>query len=372
MTADQGLLEAVLDAGGYALRSAQVVQVEPDVGGRTVVGWQVGWTDRAGVQGSDLLYVQPADAEPVEPPGMVVIDPADGQAYRVWRYPDDPDLPALPAAVTPEGVQVLLGRLGAAATVTGLELVSYRPGRRAVLRVATGDDGAYLKLVRPDRVAAIVDRHHRLAAAGLPVPGVRAWSPQGLLVLAALPGVPATGLGASADVLADRITDLSDRLATVEADWPARRTPPRAVDWYAAQVAALAPALAATVRALVEVVRTPEVRTPGVVHGDLHLGQLLVDPHDPRRVTGLLDVDTVGPGHRLDDLSGVLAPLLVDPVPGGEALTAALFDRVPAPQHDDLRRRVGAQLLAYALAPAAEGDLDEAARRLTLAEESVG
>jgi hypothetical protein len=41
-------------------------------------------------------------------------------------------------------------------------------------------------------------------------------------------------------------------------------------------------------------------------HGDFHEGQLLVAGG---AVSGLLDVDTIGPGHRVDDLACLLAHL---------------------------------------------------------------
>src|SRR5699024_9514 len=84
---------------------------------------------------------------------------------RAWRYPQDP---ALPIAI---------------------DVVSYRPGRRAVLRASQGDRAVYLKVMQPHRSGEIVDRHHRLLAAGVPVPEVVAHH-NGLVVLAELPGRP--------------------------------------------------------------------------------------------------------------------------------------------------------------------------------------
>ena len=54
-------------------------------------------------------------------------------------------------------------------------------------------------------------------------------------------------------------------------------------------------------------------------HGDFHEGQLTVDrpaPGAPWRVAGLLDVDTVGPGHRVDDLACLVAHAVAMGPPG--------------------------------------------------------
>ncbi|MCJ0702551.1 aminoglycoside phosphotransferase family protein, partial [Frigoribacterium faeni] len=48
-----------------------------------------------------------------------------------------------------------------------------------------------------------------------------------------------------------------------------------------------------------------------VIHGDLHLEQLFVDPAEPWRVTGVLDIDTAGVGHPARDAAALVAHLVV-------------------------------------------------------------
>jgi Ser/Thr protein kinase RdoA (MazF antagonist) len=50
----------------------------------------------------------------------------------------------------------------------------------------------------------------------------------------------------------------------------------------------------------------PTQSAVGTVHGDLHEGQLVVDDDD---VTGLLDIDDVGRGDRLDDIATLVGHL---------------------------------------------------------------
>ena len=47
------------------------------------------------------------------------------------------------------------------------------------------------------------------------------------------------------------------------------------------------------------------------VHGDLHLGQVFVDPLNPTEIVGVLDIDTAGLGDAADDAAALVAHLLV-------------------------------------------------------------
>ncbi|MGQ0573367.1 MAG: phosphotransferase, partial [Pseudonocardia sp.] len=108
------------------------------------------------------------------------------------------------------------------------------------------------------------------------------------------------------------------------------------------------------------------------VHGDLYDSQLLVDGG---RVTGLLDVDTAGGGHRVDDWANLLAHLSVladeglAPARGyGAELLAHAERRLPRGR---LRPRVAAAVLGLATGPFRVQQRDWAARterRLDLAQ----
>ncbi|MGZ8803915.1 MAG: hypothetical protein ACXWZG_01255, partial [Microbacterium sp.] len=119
------LAEALgLDAGLLAARTR-----EP-LGSGSVTGFDVA------AEGGDLRYYVDTSRHPVAvETGLALGDPAAPDA-RVWLHPADPHLPALAPAAFGHAAEALLARLGIVARESP-SLVAYRPGRRAVLRVAT-------------------------------------------------------------------------------------------------------------------------------------------------------------------------------------------------------------------------------------------
>lgn len=228
---------------------------------------------------------------------------------RVWIHPADPHLPALAPAAYGDAAAVLLARLGA--DDPGVpQIVGYRPGRRAVLRVATSDGDLWVKVVRPRRIERVVAAHTRLREHGLPVPAVRGWSPEGLLVLESAHGIPATHAPWDPEGLLDAVDELRARLASAPLDWPARTSLASRLPWYAERLMAAMPDQRASVARITAAAHEAvHAATAGegsevTVHGDLHLGQLFLD--DGGNVTGLIDVDTAGAGHADEDAAAFL------------------------------------------------------------------
>ena len=242
---------------------------------------------------------------------------------RVWRYPHDPWLPMLPHVCYPDIVGRTLHDLGVPigtdpSVPIAIDVVSYRPGRRAVLRASQGDRAVFLKVMQPHRSGEIVDRHHRLLAAGVPVPEVIAHH-DGLVVLAELPGRPLARAVIDEGVDSCRAEDLVallDRLPASMYSLPLRPPWTDSVDFYAGIVSSSVPSLGPRLDALVRSIRDGlaaleqrmDMRPHDVVHGDFYEAQVFVENG---RVVGLLDIDTVGPGRRADDLACLLAHLSV-------------------------------------------------------------
>ncbi|MFV0452749.1 MAG: aminoglycoside phosphotransferase family protein [Propioniciclava sp.] len=241
---------------------------------------------------------------------------ADGEReVAVWLYPNDPDLPGLPRAAYESQIAEVLAAAGVTASGDGvhtLDMLTYRPRRRAVVKVTTPQGSViYVKVLRPRTLAGIRDRHEILRRAGIPAPEVAATTNDGLLLLHALPGIPLAQAIFSEPVpcTAEEIVAVLD--AMPKAVTRLERRPPWAasVEHYAGIVAAALPAeedrLAdLTSQILLGLSRFP----PGeeATHGDFHEGQVHVAG---QRIVGVLDIDTIGPGRRADDLACLIAHL---------------------------------------------------------------
>lgn len=237
-----------------------------------------------------------------------------GPAVRIWQHPADPHLPALAVAAFPHSLDALLSRAGLRAE-SAPEMAAYRPGRRAVLRVECAQGTVWVKVVPPRRVERIRAAHAACERSGIPVPALLAWAPDGMLVLANAEGAPATGFSGPAERLLQEVDALRGALSGVETRRPARGVEAR-LDWYAERIDAASGAAGAAEAELVARIREALSAPPSavrrgacVVHGDLHLGQLFLDPEG--RIRGLIDVDTLGVGDAAEDSAAFLAHAIV-------------------------------------------------------------
>lgn len=337
------LLDAALTPAGGEIRTAEPRQTTWRPGRSLTVRYdaRVAWT--GGGVTDEMLVARTGDLHP-----QSLVLAADDVRVAVWRVPHDPWLPGLAAVTDPARVDPLLDALDVAPGRADTRIVSYRPGRRAVVRLRRGGTTLFAKVTRPGRAAQdLHDRHVALADA-LPVPRSLGVDPDlGLVVLQGLGGtllrhrlrVPDAALPGPGGVLA-----LLDRL-------PAPADGRRVAGWRSAEWADLLgrvrPERAASLRALAEELTAVDAAhtDPLVpVHGDLHEAQLLVQRS---RITGLLDIDTHGLGHRVDDLATLIGHLAT------LATTTArrpVVERYAARLVDGFDRAVDPVLLRYAVA----------------------
>lgn len=318
-TAADELLSAALAPVGADLLSWSVRDVDVRPGRRTTASYlaKVSWPE--GVREEVLgASVRPVDHdEPVTAPddGRLVL--TDGERrVEMWRFPFDPELPALPAVCFPETAAEVLRRIGIDCPAPPrLDVISYRPRRRAVVIAEIGPLRLYIKVLRPQIALEVLRRHELLAAAGLPVPRCLGWSDDGLLVLAELTGTPlGTALEATGAEACDprKLVALLDSLPAEVSTLPRRRPWAEHVSHYATVVGAALPAVAGRADALAAQIEE-RLNDGGdaagePTHGDFYEAQLMVSGG---RISGLLDIDTVGPGRRADDLACLLAHLSV-------------------------------------------------------------
>lgn len=373
------LLRTALGSDGATLESWTIDDVHARPGAETSVGYQVvssRLVDGATTTFEDYLIASTYDA-PKLPPGVLRLtndDPA-APSITLWRHPADPLLPALPRACDLRSVRRLWQRVLPAGTPLGdqtVEIVAYRPMRRAVVRASCGDYQIYLKVVRTEALRNLVRRHRLLTDAGVPTPAVLEHSREGMIVLDHADGTRGVDLIANAETEAQRdiissevLMDLLDRLPAAAVDLP-RRTP-----WaenYPVYAEFLDRRLGGTAAAALGV-RLDQVwtgRNLGPIvptHGDFHAANLFFD--EAGQVSALLDVDTLGPGHRVDDLACFLAHLAVlpslDPTayPGVPGLAERLLDEFCREEPRDL---LLARAAACVVSLACGVDADQLAR----------
>ncbi|MEZ5201479.1 MAG: phosphotransferase [Micropruina glycogenica] len=293
---------------------------------------------------------------------------ADGEReVAVWIYPNDPDLPGLArAAYTEQMAGILtehdvLGRPVAADEVS-LRMIGYRPRRRAVLRVDVEPEPVvlYCKVLRERLFGDVVRRHELLLAAGVPAPRIAATTDDALLLLHNLDGRPlAKAVFDETDpCTAEDLIHLLDAMPMSVTKLERRPPWTDAVQHYSQMVAAAVPSATDKLAWLTDqiaggVAWGPRGNDP--THGDFHEGQVHVSGG---RIVGILDVDTVGPGRRADDLACLIAHLstIQRMNPAQEAKVHRLI-RTWVPVFDtrvdplELRLRAAAVIISLATGP---------------------
>lgn len=268
-----------------------------------------------------ICYDLPSPTEPTEEwLGLTTVEVDEGVAtlvhndlvVRAWRHPSDPRLPGLPWACSTDQVSEWLG------APVELEMLAYRPLRRAVLS-AHGDRAAFIKVLRPDKATGLAQRQRLLAGAGIapeiigePAPGVVVSADAAGIslahALAAWPDDPAH-LPSPASLVA-----LLDAIPAEAVQFPRRDSWSDRIDFHGAGAITALPGQRSEIRALAgDITRLlAGLPAPPVVptHGDYYEANIFtVDG----RATSVIDLDSIGPGRRDDDLACLLGHLAVLP-----------------------------------------------------------
>jgi hypothetical protein len=309
---------------------------------------------------SEHVLALTTDVAAVEGATGTLVLASDDVRLGVWVLPHDPSLPGLVPAMDPGAVAALLTSCGVPTRPEDvrLDIRAYRPRRRAVVEARAPGAGLFLKVVPGPDARQLHERHRELVAAGVPAPRSLGTDPRGVVVLDRLPGRTwrqAMRAGQPSPPAAE-LWAAMDRLPRSLLEAPARQSWSEQSYHHVAVLSVARPPMAERVRAIAraadvaaEVAAMPTVP----VHGDLYEAQVMVaDGH----VCGILDLDTAGPGHRIDDEACLLAHLALLPLAhrdAADACASALHEHLRAATStpDVLWRRMSLVLLTLATGP---------------------
>jgi hypothetical protein len=348
------VLHAVVSPIGGTVEEARPSQVRYVPGKSVTVQYRVTARDASGAATKAMMVAASGLATPE---GTTILESGDIR-IAVWRFPDDPFLPGLAPASDPPRTAELLTRLGIPTDTVRIRTRAYRAGRRAVLQAGSDEGAIYIKVLRPDRIAALQRLHIGLAP-HLPIPQSLGWSQQlGIVAMQALGGTTLRHSlegGAVALPSPQALHELLDRFPEPPPRAKVVRGAYQRAAEHARLLCAVLPTASGQLDAIVTGVSLVDDSEPrAAVHGDFHTSQVLIEDG---RIVGLVDVDTAGVGHRADDLATVIGQLATV---GSAAQSPAPIDQYGALLLEDferrtdpvmLRRRVAGVILGLATGP---------------------
>ena len=228
-----------------------------------------------------------------------------------WVHPHDPRLTGLPFASDPRQVGAWLGEPD-----VRLSTVSYRPLHRCVLRVR-GSRTRYLKVLAPANADALLRRHSILrgiSPSAIPTPAPGAVLLEGVDGLSLAESYASWHRHGSQMPAWSSLSGLLDSLPEEVLALPARRAWSDRLSFYATAARAMLPERVAEIDDLQrrlqplldQLPRGPLVPS----HGDFYEANIFATG---TRAHTLIDVDSVGPGYRVDDYACLLGHLAVLP-----------------------------------------------------------
>ena len=110
---------------------------------------------------------------------------------RISRFPDDPHLPGLREACSPEPALRLVSKYVMAIPPRRMrvQVVRYRPGGHAVLRCRMGKARLYVRVVRPSALTVVLKSGDMIGQSNFTIPWLAGlWREGGLLWVSEIPG----------------------------------------------------------------------------------------------------------------------------------------------------------------------------------------
>jgi len=270
--------------------------------------------EEGAAQQPSLFVVATTETISEDATNVARVDTRDGQIV-VWEHPNDPGLPGLATASIPERVQQQWGQ---GADLLDLQTVSYRPLRRAVLKAKFSHESSwyFLKVLRKD-AQLLWHKHVLLAQAGVPVPQVVGAVVDEVVAFRTVPGIPMARAimdSATPPISGSLIIDLLTSFPASLSDVPVRPAWTDRLHWYAHAARTAVPQYSQRIDALkasIDEVLEHAERGPLVTnHGDFYEANVFVSNGT---ISGLIDIDSAGPGYLIDDLACFIGHLAVLP-----------------------------------------------------------
>ncbi len=360
------LLRAAVNHAGGTLLSWRLSHVDANPGQSTTATYQASVEWSFGER-TELIGVSARASGLTSTDGRAEIFADGDREVAVWLYPKDPDLPGLSRVAYQDEVAAIINQYRILDhQVTGaditLSVIGYRPRRRAVIRVdiASGES-LFIKVMRPRPFKQTVQRHRLLVDAGVPAPRILAATSDQIMVMEAMPGIPVAQALFSPSISIDpaELVWVLDRMPAAVSQLQRREPWIESLRHYSAMISDSLPSAAPLLDEIASrIERGTAMVPPGnePTHGDFHEGQIFVD--DGGHVCGIIDVDTLGPGRRADDLACMLAHLSTihnmnasqeQQILGVICDWTRVFDRRVNPY--DLRLRTAAVIISLATGP---------------------
>ncbi len=261
-------------------------------------------------------YVCASTARLAHPDDVLAKLQSDGTKVGLWRYPHDPELPGLPEACSPDQMSRRLGQ------PVSIELMSYRPTRRAVVKVLQdGKALAFGKVLRLAQARDLANRHRVLQQAHVPAPRLLMETSNGIVLTAVMNGEPlaniiSRGMGNRAPQILRALVSVLDSLPSTVLAFPQRPSWSERAEHYAHAAATALPEEAQRCQDLAERINALLPLAPVgpvvPVHGDFYEANIYMHK-SLAQVAGIIDVDSIGPGYRVDDLACLLGHMSVLP-----------------------------------------------------------
>ena len=259
---------------------------------------------------TEFLGVTTSDVE-----GEVATVAHGDMTLRVWRHPADPGLPGLAAAYDPTTVDTWVDD----APLTALETRAYRPLRRAVLLAMFGDHVTFIKVLPEKKAERLGQRVDMIHEAGIG-PAVLARPVPGVLMIDRAAGHSLADAIVAWHTQPDQmpspanLIELLDALPAEAVDLSSRPSWSDRFGFHLIGATDQLPDQADRLNRLAERLQhhidTADIGPIVPTHGDFYEANIFVEDG---RATGMIDVDSLGPGRRVDDLACALAHLAVLP-----------------------------------------------------------